>query len=120
MTTPSDALDAKILKLIDTVPDDVTNPSTTDAVKALETLSKVHTALKPEPEIIPDPVYIPVTRLEKFRAGLSKAWDNETTRAVIKAGGAFAGVAYVTHATIKKDHILERQALAQANANQPR
>jgi len=119
MTTPSDALDAKILKLIDTVPDDVTNPSTTDAVKALETLSKVHTALKPEPELPPTHV-VPTTRRGKFVAGLRSAWDNETTRAVIKAGGAFAGVAYVTHATIKKDHILERQALAQANANQPR
>lgn len=118
MTNPSDALDAKILKLIDTVPDDVTDDRTTDAVKALETLSKVHTALKPEPEILPDPV--PTTRLGKIRAGMCRAWDNETTRAVIKAGGAFAGVAYVTHATIKKDHILERQALAQANASQPR
>lgn len=118
MTNTSDLLDVKIQHLIATVPGDITDDRMPDAVKALETLSKVHTALKPEPEILPDPV--PTTRLGKIRAGMSRAWDNETTRAVIKAGGAFAGVAYVTHATIKKDHILERQALAQANASQPR
>ena len=118
MTNTSDILDAKIQKLIATVPDNVTDANVPEAVKALETLSKVHTALKPEPEILPDPV--PTTRLGKIRAGVSAALDNETTRTVIKAAGAFAGVAYVTHATIKKDHILERQALAQANANQPR
>ena len=118
MTNTSDLLDDKIRTLIASVPDSITDDRASDAAKTLETLSKVHTALKPEPEILPDPV--PTTRLGRVRAGLSKAWDNETTRAVIKAGGAFAGVAYVTHATIKKDHILERQALAQANANQPR
>lgn len=118
MTNPSELLDTKLSKLIATVPEDITDAGIPEAVKALETLSKVHTALKPEPEILPDPV--PATRLGRLRAGASKAWDNETTRAVIKAGGAFAGVAYVTHATIKRDHIIERQALAQANASQPR
>ena len=117
MTNTSDILDAKIQKLIESVPDNIAD-TTPEAMKALETISKVHTELKPEPEILPDPV--PTTRLGKIRAGVSTALDNETTRTVIKAAGAFAGVAYVTHATIKKDHILERQALAQANANQPR
>jgi hypothetical protein len=42
-------------------------------------------------------------------------WDNETTRVLIKAGGAFAGVALVTWATVRRDHVLTREALSQAN-----
>jgi len=68
---------------------------------------------KPEPE--PEPAVVPTTRWGKIKAGASCVWDNETTRTLIKAGGAFAGVAVVAYSTIHKDHVMERQALAQAN-----
>jgi hypothetical protein len=118
MTDLSELHDNKFQKLLESVPDDITDDRIPTAVKALETFSKTRPQVDPEPETISDPV--PMTRFEKVRAGIASVWDNETTRAVIKAGGAFAGVAYVTHATIKKDHVLERQALAQANTSQPR
>lgn len=117
MSESPQLFEAKFNNLLAKLPDDLTDESAQNAMKAFETFSKTRPP-EPEPEILPDPV--PTTRLGKIRAGLSTALDNETTRTVIKAAGAFAGVAYVTHATIKKDHILERQALAQANANQPR
>lgn len=67
----------------------------------------------PEPEPTPEPV--PTTVWEKTKAGASAVWDNETTRVLLKAGGAFAGVAVVAYSTIKRDHVIERQAFAQAN-----
>lgn len=109
--------DDKFAKLIAAFPADITTEEAVRASKVLETFSKSR-PLDPEPEVLPDPV--PTTRWEKIKAGLGAVWDNETSRTIIKAGGAFAGVAYVTHATIKKDHILEKQALAQANTAQPR
>lgn len=88
----------------------------TNIVKNLETLSK---SMPPEPEPEPDPVYVPTTRWEKFKAGFGNAWDNETTRTAIKAGGSFAGVVAVIYATIHRDHVIDKNAMSQAN-QQPR
>ncbi len=84
----------------------------TTAMKNLKLFSEVH-VVAPEPEPTPDPV--PETRFGKVMARVAAVWDNETTRVLIKSSGAFAGVALVAYSTIKRDHVLERTALAQAN-----
>lgn len=91
---------------------DLESDEATTAMKNLKTFSEVR---PPAPEPEPTPDFVPVTKWEKFKHGLSTVWDNETTRTLIKAGGAFGGVALVTYTTIRKDHVLERQALGQAN-----
>lgn len=91
---------------------DFTQESAATAVKTLRTLSECRPpSPTPEPEAIPEPT----TVLGKLRAGLGGMWDNETTRVLIKAGGAFAGVALVTWTTIHRDHVVTREALSQAN-----
>lgn len=64
-----------------------------------------------ELEAIPEPN----TVMGKLKANLNGVWDNETTRVLIKAGGAFAGVALVAWTTIHRDHVITRDALSQAN-----
>lgn len=91
---------------------DLSTTEATATIKNLKTFSECRPCA-PEPEPTPDPV--PTTIWGKVKAGSAKVWDNETTRVFIKAGGAFAGVAVVAYSTIHKDHIIERQALAQAN-----
>lgn len=81
----------------------------TVAMKNLKTFSEL------KPEISDEPEPMPLTRWGKVRSGLAAALDNETTRTVVKAGGTFAGVVLVVYTTVRKDHILERQALQQAN-----
>lgn len=85
--------------------------TTTVAMKNLEIFSKCR---PPAPSKEIDPEVVPTTKWEKFKHGTAKIWDNETTRVFIKAGGAFAGVAVVVYSTVHKDHVIERQALAQA------
>lgn len=109
--------DAKFIEMLANFPSDLSSEEAVRASKVIETFSKSRPQ-QPEPEILPDPV--PTTRLGKIRAGLAAVLDNETSRTAIKAGLGFAGIAYVTHATVKKDHIIEKQALAQATAAQPR
>lgn len=106
--------DENLRELIDQVTDniDLSSDEATAAMKNLKTFSECRPP-KPEPEPTPDPV--PATRWGKVKAATSCVWDNETTRVLIKAGGAFAGVAVVAYSTIHKDHVMERQALAQAN-----
>lgn len=82
----------------------------TTAIQNLKTLSECR-HLIPEPEATPEPT----TVLGKLKVGMTRWWDNETTRVLIKAGGAFAGVALVTWTTVHRDHILTRDALSQAN-----
>jgi hypothetical protein len=84
--------------------------SATTAVKNLKTLSECR---PPAPEPKPQPE--PITVLEKVKANVFGVWDNETTRVLIKASGAFAGVALVTWATVRRDHVFVRDALSQAN-----
>lgn len=115
--TPHDAFNAKFTELIEAVPTiGLDQEDSTAIIKNLKTFSECRPP-QPEPEPTPDPV--PTTRWGKAKAGLASALDNETTRTLIKAGGAFAGVAVVAYSTIHKDHVLERQAIAQAN-QQPR
>lgn len=91
---------------------DLASDEATAAIKNLKTLSECRPPTpEPEPEVIPEPN----TVLGKLKAGLAGVWDNETTRVLIKSGGAFAGVALVTWATIRRDHVFTREALSQAN-----
>jgi hypothetical protein len=89
---------------------DIETAEATTAIKNLKILSECR---PPQPDIEPAPP-VPETAWGRFACTVAKVWDNETTRAVIKAGGALAGVGVVTYATIHKDHVIERQALAQA------
>ena len=115
MSTPQERFDETLLDFIDRVAkEDLSDDTTTVAMKNLEIFSKCRPPVDVEPETIPEPV-VPTTRWERFKAGANSAWDNETTRVTIKAVGAFAGVALVAYSTIYKDHVLERQAIAQAN-----
>lgn len=91
---------------------DLATDEATTAIKNFETFSKCRPQ-PVEPEPIPEPV--PETAWEKFKCTTSRVWDNETTRVLIKAGGAFGGVVLVTWSTIHRDHVVERQALQQAN-----
>lgn len=113
MSSPSETYDTRLTQLIEEASSyTLSTEEATTAMKNLETFSKCRTAL-PEPEPTSDPV--PETVLGKVKAGVASVWDNETTRVLIKAGGAFAGVALVAHSTINRDRVLERTALAQAN-----
>lgn len=91
---------------------DLASDNATTAMKNLETFSKCR---PPEPTPEPESTPEPETVWEKTKFSVARVWDNETTRVLLKAGGAFAGVAVVAYSTIHKDHVLERQALAQAN-----
>lgn len=91
---------------------DLSSEQATTTLKNLKTFSECR-PVAPDPQPTPDPV--PTTVWGKVKVGSARVWDNETTRVFIKAGGAFAGVALVAYSTIHKDHVIERQALAQAN-----
>jgi len=91
---------------------DLSTDDATTAMKNLKTLSECRPPTpEPEPEATPEPT----TVLGKLKAGMGRWWDNETTQVLIKAGGAFAGVALVTWTTVHRDHVLTRDALSQAN-----
>jgi hypothetical protein len=84
-----------------------------EAAKNVEAFSKIRAHL-PEPEADLIPV-TPLTRWGKLKAGMGAALDNETARTFIKAGGAFAGVALVVWSTVHRDHVMDKQAMQQAN-----
>lgn len=91
---------------------------TTDGFgKAVDNYTKLSHARPSEPEPTPDPEPVPETAWEKVKDGATKIWESETTRVLIKAAGAFAGVALVVSQTIHRDRVLEKTALAQANQN---
>ena len=113
MSTPRESFDEVFVDFLERHANiDLASEDGTTFAKNLETFSKARPP-EPEPTPIPDPV--PVTVWEKVKHRTACFWDNETTRVLIKAGGAFAGVAVVAYSTIHKDHVIERQALAQAN-----
>lgn len=85
---------------------------TPEALAAFKTLGAVTQCQLPPIET-PDPE--PTTKWGRFKRTAGAVLDNETTRTLIKAGGAFGGVALVGHLTVRQDRVLERQALAQAN-----
>lgn len=109
----NEVFDDKIVDALESI--DFTKMSddeTTVAVKNLKTLSECR---PPQPETDPDTQTVPETTWEKVKFSTAKVWDNETTRVLIKSGGALASVLVVAYSTIHKDHVIERQALAQAN-----
>lgn len=113
MSNPRATYDARLEELIE---ETANHPLDTDgATTVMKNLKLFSECRPPEPEPEPTPAVVPTTRWERFKAGTACVWDNETTRVLIKAGGAFAGVAVVAYSTIHKDHVMERQALAQAN-----
>jgi hypothetical protein len=82
----------------------------TTAVKNLKLFSEVTVPGRPKPSSPPEPT----TLWEKTKKNVVRALDNETTRVLIKGLSSVAGVGIVAYATIRKDHVLERQALDQA------
>lgn len=106
--------DETLRELIDVATDniDLGTEEATTRIKNLKVFSECRPPQLAEPEPTPE---APTTRWGKVKAATSVVWDNETTRVLIKAGGALAGVAVVAYSTIHKDHVLERQAIAQAN-----
>lgn len=118
MANPTESFDAVYIEMLDNI-NNVTDYASEDATTMIDNLVKLSKARpeQPEPVVAPDPV--PETRWGRFKLGTARVLDNETTRTVIKAVGSVAGVVVVAHATIKKDHVLERQALDQAH-QQPR
>jgi hypothetical protein len=120
MTSPRELYDKKLVELIENVPTDLETDESTTAMRNLRTFSECRPPqAEPEPEPPaepePEPPAVPTTAWEKTKAGIAAVWNNETTRVLIKAGGTFAGVALVAWSTIHRDHVIERQALAQAN-----
>ena len=111
MDTPLSLYDAKFKELVDALPTDLETNEATTAMKNFKTFSE---SRPPQPELESLPA-VPETRWGRLKLGAARALDNETTRTLIKAGGAFAGVAVVAYSTIHKDHVLERQAMNQAN-----
>ena len=113
MDTPQETFDATFTDLVrEVATHELHTDEATTAMKNLEVFSKVR---PPEPDIEPILPPEPTTFGGKAKLMLARAWDNETTRVFIKAGGAFGGVALVTYATIRKDYVFERNALAQAS-----
>lgn len=114
MSSPSDAYDRRLTELIDeTASHAVDSKEFLEASKNLDAFSKIRPHL-PVPEAEPILV-VPQTKWGKLKAGLGAALDNETTRTFVKAGGAFAGVALVVWSTVHRDHVMEKQAMQQAN-----
>lgn len=110
--TPLEVYEDHLIELIEKSTDftDIHSDEATAAIKNLKTFSECR---PPQPDPDPDPE--PTTFWGQTKCAVARVWDNETTRVLIKAGGAFAGVAAVAYSTIHKDHVLERQALNQAN-----
>lgn len=111
MSKPRETFDARFEELIEATANyDLHTDDATTAMKNLEAYSRCR-----PPESPTEPETDPLEGWARVRDGIAKVWNNETTRVFIKAGGTFAGVALVTYSTIRKDHVIERQALAQAN-----
>lgn len=113
---PGEVYDQILAQLIAEVAShDIHTEEFREAAKNLRLFSESR-QLMPQPDV--EPVVEPervLTKWERVRAAVAAALDNETTRTIIKAGGAFAGVGLVTYTTVKRDHVIEQKALAQAN-----
>lgn len=115
MSQPLEVYDARLMQLIDEVAShDIHTKEFEQASKNLETYLRSRQLLpKPPPE--PEPICEPQTRWERWGTRLAAFWDNETTRVLIKSGGALGGVILVVASTVKRDHVVQREALQQAN-----
>lgn len=91
-------------------PEALDDEETTAFLKNLRVLSECRPPVAAEPEATP----APSTRAGKLKAAVAGAWDNETTRVLIKAGGAFAGIALVVWSTVHRDHVIQREAMSLA------
>jgi len=117
MDTPLDTFNTRFTQLIEEASQlDIESEAATVAMNNLKKFSECR---PPEPATEPESCPEPTTFWGKTKAVAAYGWESETTRTIIKAGGAFAGVAFVAYSTIYKDHVLERQALAQANTTKP-
>lgn len=91
---------------------DLSSDQATTAIKNLKLLSECRIPTpEPKPETVPEPTSV----MDRIKAGLNGVWESETTRVMIKASGAFAGVALVAWTTVHRDHVITRDALSQAN-----
>lgn len=109
--TPQDYFDEAYKELVEKIVEmPLEDEATTTRIRNLRTFSECRIEVAPDEEE-------PTTKWGKFKCGVSKIWDNETTRTAIKAGGAFAGVIAVVWTTVHRDHVIEREALNQANRN---
>lgn len=113
MTSPLESFNEKYNDLVmDIDPAAFGSELETQKVKDLKLFSESLPAhLAPEPE--PEPV--PTTKLGQFWCGFKRAAASENFGIFIKSGFAALAVGGVTYATVKNDHVLEKQALAQAN-----
>lgn len=114
MTDIQAHFDDNLKELIDKATDgiDLKTEEATTVMKNLKLFSDCRPPAEPVPEPIPE---APTTRWGRFKCGIARVWDNETTRVLIKASGPIIATGTVIYATIQKDHVIERQALAQAN-----
>lgn len=113
MDTPQTHYDEAFMVQVDRA--STFDPETEEFAKAAKNLKLFSEFRPPASDPEPTPVIVPTTRRGKFKVAAARFWDNETTRVLIKAGGAFAGVGLVTWTTVHRDHVMERNALAQAN-----
>lgn len=113
MSSARETFDARFQELIEETANHKLHEDSAGVVmKNLRTFAECRPdADAPEPELAP----VPETRWEKVKDAAAKVWDHETTRVAIKTAGSFAGVGLVVYSTIRRDHVLERQALGQAN-----
>lgn len=111
--SPHEVYDSRLTQLIEEASTfEIQTEESTAAMKNLETFSKCRPPV-PEPDPEPEPV-INLTRWQRIKCGIAAAWDNETTRVIIKTVGSAGGVALVVYSTIHRDKVLDRQAIAQA------
>lgn len=107
-------LQDKFKSLVEQIdPHDLETEDATRAINNLKKFSEIEPPKSPEPEPIPEPV--PTTFRGKLACTANRVYESETTRSLIKAGGAFAGVVAVVWATVHRDTVLQREALNQAN-----
>lgn len=113
MSDPIDLYDEVFSEMLrDVKSRDLSEDATATAVKNFRVFSECRPPTPaPEPEAIPEPT----TFWGKLRCGAAGVLDNETTRTLIKAGGALAGIVVVTWTTVHRDHVIERTAMSQAN-----
>ena len=116
MSTQNDKFDETFVKFVDQIGSlpDLESDEASKAMRNLHTFSQCRPP-KPDPEPEPTPEPIVLNRWERFKVGASCVWNSETTQVLVKTAGTFGGVALVVWSTIHRDHVLERQSLAQAN-----
>jgi len=84
----------------------------TQKIKDLKIFSEARPpAVEPTP--LPEPV--PTTWYGKAWVGCKRVAAHDNFGILVKSGLAAASVLGVTYATVKRDHVVEKQSMAQAN-----